>query len=314
MLHIPVRSTFTTTDPDEGRAHVATAYADNRMRVHGERGDFRLAQGRFDVGGVSIDTFENSLLTEYAVEPLERVLIVRMLAHEMEVRSEATERRLGPGDIGLIAQPDQNYEARVHGARMQLVGVDLGLVDEVVGGTAARPRRWSYEPLSPEHARHWQRTVDYVLSLLVDDDVATPLVVGNARRMLAAALVNGFGEQETETRADRDDARPPVVRRAVAYCEANPDLDIGVADVARAAHVSVRTLQLAFQRHLGTTPMAYLRRVRLDRARAALQEAGPDTATVTQIALRWGFADTSRFTAQYRAAYGELPSQTLRGR
>ena len=33
--------------------------------------------------------------------------------------------------------------------------------------------------------------------------------------------------------------------------------------------------------------------------------------TVTAIALRWGFTHLARFSGQYRARFGELPSQTL---
>ncbi|MFI6180577.1 hypothetical protein ACIA8R_33925 [Nonomuraea sp. NPDC051191] len=46
------------------------------------------------------------------------------------------------------------------------------------------------------------------------------------------------------------------MRRAIAYLEAQPDQDITVADIAAAAHVTVRAVQLAFRRHLDTTPLA----------------------------------------------------------
>jgi transcriptional regulator GlxA family with amidase domain len=113
---------------------------------------------------------------------------------------------------------------------------------------------------------------------------------------------------------DRVDATPTTLTRAIAFIDANPDLDIGVVDIARAAHVTVRAVQLAFRRHLDTTPMAYLRRVRLDRAHEQLRAASPDDGTtITQVAARWGYPDPSRFTARYRRAYGQPPSHTLRG-
>jgi transcriptional regulator GlxA family with amidase domain len=71
-------------------------------------------------------------------------------------------------------------------------------------------------------------------------------------------------------------------------------------------------VQLAFRRHLNTTPTAYLRQVRLAQAHEALRDAVPgDGVTVTAVAARWGFTP-SRFTERYRAAYGVLPSHTLR--
>ena len=105
---------------------------------------------------------------------------------------------------------------------------------------------------------------------------------------------------------------PATLRWAIAFIEARAGDDIGLTDIAGAACVTARAVQIAFRRHLDTTPMAYLRRVRLDQAHEELRAAAPG-ATVTIIAARWGFASPSRFTVDYRAAYGELPSHTLRG-
>lgn len=80
------------------------------------------------------------------------------------------------------------------------------------------------------------------------------------------------------------------MRRAVAFIEENAHLDITVADIAAAVCVTTRAVQLAFQRHLDTTPTAYLRRARLARAHADLTRASPgDGLTVTAVAYRWGF-------------------------
>ena len=99
----------------------------------------------------------------------------------------------------------------------------------------------------------------------------------------------------------------------VAFIDEHANRDISAADIAAAAHVTIRAVQLAFRHHLDTTPSAYLRRVRLDRAHQQLCVASPgDGVTVTEIAARWGFASPSRFAASYRATYGVLPSHTLR--
>ncbi|MGR6997707.1 helix-turn-helix transcriptional regulator [Yinghuangia aomiensis] len=89
---------------------------------------------------------------------------------------------------------------------------------------------------------------------------------------------------------------------------------ISVADIAAASHMSVRTLQEKFRTHLGVTPLAHLRHVRLAGAHADLLAVaeGRSDDTVTGIALRWGFSHLGRFGSLYRAAYGRLPSQTTR--
>lgn len=108
---------------------------------------------------------------------------------------------------------------------------------------------------------------------------------------------------------------PAALRRAVRYCEAHAGEPIRLSDIAAAARISVRTLQLGFREHLQTTPTAYLRSVRLSHAHADLvriAETGSQT-TVTDVALRWGFTHLGRFAALYRQTYGRPPSSTRRG-
>jgi len=93
--------------------------------------------------------------------------------------------------------------------------------------------------------------------------------------------------------------------------EAEPERAWRVADLAGHAGVSARTLQEGFQRDLGVTPLEFLRRTRLERARASLLSADPTTTSVTDIAARWGFFHLGRFAQTYREAYQESPSQTL---
>ena len=111
---------------------------------------------------------------------------------------------------------------------------------------------------------------------------------------------------------DRNDGSPATLRRAVAFIDEHAHEDITAADIGAAAFVTIRAVQLAFQRHMGTTPLAYLRRVRLARAHHDLTTADPATQTVTAIAYRWGFHSSSRFAAAYRQAYGIPPGHTLR--
>ncbi len=100
------------------------------------------------------------------------------------------------------------------------------------------------------------------------------------------------------------------MRRAARLIDEHCAEPLGTPDVAEALQVSVRSLQAGFRRHLGTTPMAYLRRARLERIRAALQDGTADT--VTDAAVRWGSPHLGRLAVDYRAAFGEGPAETLR--
>lgn len=84
-----------------------------------------------------------------------------------------------------------------------------------------------------------------------------------------------------------------------------------VGEVAQAVGVSARGLSSAFRHFRSTTPMAFLREVRLDGVRRALI-AAPDGATVASIAEQWGYANLGAFAARFRARFGEYPSALLR--
>jgi AraC family ethanolamine operon transcriptional activator len=75
--------------------------------------------------------------------------------------------------------------------------------------------------------------------------------------------------------------------------------------------VSQRTLEYAFQERPGTSPMEFIRRLRMHTARRALVAAHPREATVTEIAMNLGFYQRGRIAAEYRSIFGELPSVTL---
>lgn len=106
---------------------------------------------------------------------------------------------------------------------------------------------------------------------------------------------------------------PRPVRRAIEAMQNEPGYPFTVLDLARAADIGVRALQVAFHRHTGMSPMAYLRDLRLGRAHGDLRRARPDTDTVADVAHRWGFSHLGRFAAAYRRRYGVAPSVTLRG-
>ena len=105
---------------------------------------------------------------------------------------------------------------------------------------------------------------------------------------------------------------PASVRRAERFLEENAANAVALTDVARAAGISVRALQLSFRRFRDTTPMAHLRGLRLERARRALSDAGRDGGSVSSVAAAQGFGSLSRFAADYKARFHELPSETLR--
>jgi AraC family ethanolamine operon transcriptional activator len=73
---------------------------------------------------------------------------------------------------------------------------------------------------------------------------------------------------------------------------------------------SRRKLTYCFQDVLGTSPMQYLRAVRLNGVRRELRSG--EAAAVQDAAARWGFFHMGQFSTDYKKQFGELPSATLR--
>lgn len=118
---------------------------------------------------------------------------------------------------------------------------------------------------------------------------------------------------------DRHVGRPLVSRdRVIARCLELINYSEGqpmfISDLCRAAQVSERTLRNIFQEYFGVGPMRLLKVRQLREIRGALLAANPAEQTVTRIAARFGVWDFSLFARNYRALYGEAPSETLRGR
>jgi AraC-like DNA-binding protein len=81
--------------------------------------------------------------------------------------------------------------------------------------------------------------------------------------------------------------------------------------LARQLRVSRRTLQRAFARE-GMSVAGYVRDQRLDAVRRAL-DARHDRPSVTELAARWQFADSSHLTRAFKRRFGVTPSEYARG-
>jgi len=105
---------------------------------------------------------------------------------------------------------------------------------------------------------------------------------------------------------------PAYLRTTLDYIYSNLDQRLDVRTLASVPGMSVRTLQQAFGRHFGKGPLEFVRDARLQRVREELLHANVWDTTVTDAAVRWGFAHLGNFSRHYRDMYGESPSRTLR--
>ncbi|PSM42370.1 AraC family transcriptional regulator [Streptomyces dioscori] len=298
---------------------LSQAYA--RLHIgHSGSSGIRTRMRRGIMPSVTVDELDFNYEMSYAVTPLGRLSLCTV--HEGTVADNTfhgVTDTYGPGDIAVLAPPDLPYSGRIRSTRYNVTMLDTHLLNQVAdpGQSGAPVRLTSHRPHSPAAAGQLKRFIVHLRDHVLSDPALCeePLVVSAGSQMLAAGILAAF-PHSTRTDAaaqDRNDAHSLTLRRAIAHIDDHAEEPITVADIAAAAHVTIRALQYAFRRHLDTTPTAHLRGVRLAHAHRELRSADPGTgATVTGIAARWGFHQPSRFAAAYRAVYGVLPSHTLR--
>jgi AraC-like DNA-binding protein len=205
-------------------------------------------------------------------------------------------------------------------SRKLMIRIDRSLLERELRAWTGREAK---EPIefdqSQAFAMEKVATLTHVVGMLCDDlrdessSLDHPLVRDRVASTLASAMMVGLRHNYSGAlEAAETSIAPAPVRRAERFIEDNAEKPIGLADVASAAGVSPRTLQLAFRRFRDTTPMAHLRALRLELARSEFARAGQDHGSVTSVAIAHGFGSLSRFAADYKARFGESPSETIR--
>ncbi|MCM5557212.1 helix-turn-helix domain-containing protein [Pleomorphomonas sp. NRK JP5] len=84
---------------------------------------------------------------------------------------------------------------------------------------------------------------------------------------------------------------------------------LSVAEVCRRIDLPEQVVRQAFINTVGRGPGSWMRDQRLNGARRDLLDRD-NRASVSEVAVRWGFWHLGRFSHYYNDLFGELPSQT----
>lgn len=102
-----------------------------------------------------------------------------------------------------------------------------------------------------------------------------------------------------------------IVNRVRESTIASYGYPLTIGELCTSLRISRRTLNHAFARVLGITPVEYMRNVRLHRVRAELQWSPNQVKSIAGVATKWGFWHMSLFSRYYRELFGECPIETL---
>jgi AraC-like DNA-binding protein len=106
-------------------------------------------------------------------------------------------------------------------------------------------------------------------------------------------------------RARNPDSRALLrLAEAICYLEANYAEPVDLDELASTAHMSKRGFIRAFRAAMGSSPIAYLIQLRINRAAELLRHTAQN---VTEVAFRVGFSDSNYFTRQFHKLLGVTP-------
>ncbi|HLO29523.1 MAG TPA: substrate-binding domain-containing protein [Anaerolineales bacterium] len=101
-----------------------------------------------------------------------------------------------------------------------------------------------------------------------------------------------------------------IVRQAMAFIHEHYDEPISRAELASHVAITERYLTHCFHQEMGITPMIYLNRYRVKRAKILLEQG---KLSITGVAMAVGFSDGSYFNRVFRQETGVAPSAYQRG-
>jgi len=216
-------------------------------------------------------------------------------------------------DRGVLMPPGYAYTVNDHGGSTLAIVVDSGaLIDELerlgsgrrghlaLQATDLRPTKRSRASLQ----RLLHRVYRFALAAPVaPDQQSMTFVEDEIVSWLATEIIRQNGVEPLSP------ARRRRVEWIERWIEANLDEPIDLARLSKVTGVGPRALAKTTRAARGLTPMEWVLSRRLEMARRLL--ARSDERTIARIASDCGFTHLGRFAAAYRAAYGELPSETM---
>jgi len=218
----------------------------------------------------------------------------------------------------IVLSSDSEFDLTVGaGTRVSGISIDsehlLALATQLRGGEhAVCPSR---EPCVLKTSDAMQAGLNHLVDSALSLARQQPAMLQQpaAQRMLALSLSEAVlegiaGDRRKASVRPSAAARRRILNAARDYMRAHADEPISVPELCQATCASRRALQYAFEEILHMSPVTYLRVMRLNHVRGELLARSEDT--VGDIAARWGFWHLSRFAADYRQHFGELPSAT----
>lgn len=104
---------------------------------------------------------------------------------------------------------------------------------------------------------------------------------------------------------------PDFLNRLLEFIQKNIQQKIEISDLEYASGLSKKKLNTIFKKYLKCSPNAYIRHYRLKCIYNEISQSSYKI-NITEIAYKWGVTHLGRFSIEYKEAFGEKPSETLK--
>jgi AraC-like DNA-binding protein len=316
---LPRHPIFRTSDLDHAREHILGVFGEHRVGYlpKERRLDFRHREAR--LGPIAVNSMQYGAGVTVNAALGDLYLIQFTLAGRCELRQGRNCIHTPAGSVAIINPHQPFTKTWLPGTRQLIIRIDRRLVERELHALTGydQAERVEFDPL-PQESMARAGTLAHFAQMLCDDlknessELEHPLVRDRiASALVSTLLVSMPHNWQLALEAAATLIAPFFVRRAEQFIEENAPNEIDLEELARVAGVSARALQIGFRRFRNTTPMAYLRVVRLELARMELARARRNAVSVASIAHSCGFGHLGRFAADYKARFDEAPRQTL---
>jgi AraC-like DNA-binding protein len=310
---MPSSAVRTFSDPDDFAAAIRGGTAE--ITVIG-RGEFTAKLFRIDLHRLWLQTlFEALPRVAHAVNLPGRAGISFHTSPGQEMVSSGLE--MDPTDIIRYSDGQSYYQRRSGPSRVNAMSLpleELAAISESLAATDLHPPRDAKIIAPPPAAMERLQRLHAAVQCLAEDApeiIAHPEAARGLEQALIEAMVDCLASREPRANTLAQGQHAIVMRRFRRVVEENPEHPLYIPEICKTIGVSGRTLQACCHEHLGMGPKHYLLLRRMHLVRRALHQSVPETASVTEIATRYGFWQLGRFAVEYQSLYGEPPSATL---
>jgi AraC-like DNA-binding protein len=304
-----------TRDVDEAIAAVASVYCPHSIKVTGRASGLDSELDVLRVGAQPLIHLSYGAPVEVDAEDFSQLfLALHSLKGHGTAQQDGQRAEWGAGQTLLFSANRRTKIVFDQLFSQNSVRLDNVLLEQVCARWLGHPLkqgiRFDLSPFAPRLQRVWSHAVH----LLLDPDGCMALGDGRARRafdeyLISLLLQTHAHNYSEELHKEVAVPAPSIVRLAERLIREKAAAPVSVVELAADLDVSVRTLQAALRTWRSTTPSAYLRQIRLERAHDTLLN-GDASLSVTEIAFQSGFTHLGRFAATYGRVYGEHPSET----